>query len=90
MISGNILKVEKGGYERTDVLNKLDAYNSLLMLLGERRMSSAEIYSELDKIRSMPLGRVKVGRIFGGSGFSVKDTDEYIEELERQIQSKIF
>lgn len=83
-----VLRTEKGGYEKKDVLSKIDAYNSLILALDEMKLSDAAVNAELEKIRNMPLNKAK-GFIFAGSGFSVEDTDNYIKELEETIMHKI-
>ena len=84
-----VLKTESGGYIIKDVLAKTDAYNALLLSLEEMKMSDAAINAELERIHSMPLRRAGGFLCFKGSGFSVSDTDEYIEELENKIREKI-
>ena len=83
-----VLRTEKGGYARNDVLAKVDAYNTLILAIDEMRLSDAAVNAELEKIRNMPLNKAK-GFIFAGSGFSVEDTDNYIKELEETIMHKI-
>ena len=82
------LKTEKGGYDKKDVLAKIDAYNVLLIALDEMRMSDAAVNAELEKIRSMPLRKAK-GLIFAGSGFAVRDTEDYLVSLEKQVLQRI-
>lgn len=82
------LKTERGGYEKKDVLAKIDAYNVLLMSIDEMKISDAAVNAELEKIRSMPMRKAK-GLLFGGSGFSVKDTEDYLVSLEKQVLQKI-
>lgn len=82
------LKTEKGGYEKKDVLAKIDAYNALITAIDDMKLSDAAVNAELERIRSMPVRKAKA-LIFGGSGFSVKDTEDYIVELEKQVLQKI-
>ena len=89
MIEDATLKEEKGGYSRTDVLSKLDAYNALLFQLDEMKLSDSAVNAELERIRSMPLRKAGGFLCFKGSGFSVSDTDKYIEDLENTIREKI-
>ena len=88
MINEAILHDERGGYNKADVLAKTDAYNVLLIALDEMKMSVSAINAELEKIRSMPMRRTK-GFILSAKGFSVKETDDYIANLEQEIRSKI-
>ncbi|MCR5111179.1 MAG: hypothetical protein K6B38_09775 [Ruminococcus sp.] len=83
-----VLRTEKGGYEKKDVLSKIDAYNTLILAIDEMRLSDAAVNAELEKIRNMPMRKAK-GLIFAGSGFSAEDTDNYIKELEETIMHKI-
>lgn len=84
-----VLRIESGGYMKTDVLTKIDAYNALIFALDEMKMSDSAVNAELERIRSMPLRKAGGFLFFKGSGFSVKDTDEYIKELEQAITRKI-
>ena len=83
----DILRQVKGGYNMTSVLTKLDAYNALLMM-AEEGVSSSKITPELEKVRNLPLDRVK-GGFFGKLGFSAEDTDKYIDDLERKISDAL-
>lgn len=89
VFGGKVLKIEGGGYMQSDVLSKIDSYNALLIALDDIKLSDAVINAELSKIRNMPLRIAKGFLCFKGSGFSVKETDEYIEELERKVLEKI-
>ena len=89
MISDAVLRTEGGGYNKNDVLNKIDAYNALIYSIDEMILSDSAVNAELEKIRSMPLRKADGFLFFKGSGFSVKDTDDYIEKLEHEIISKI-
>jgi len=82
-----ILRSEKGGYNKTDVLTKLDALNALLMM-AEEGVDSSKIMPELEKVRQRPISREKDG-FFGTIGFSAEDTDNYIADLEGQIAAAL-
>lgn len=82
-----ILRSEKGGYSKKDVLKKMDAYGSLLFAL-DCGMDSETAAAELENIRMMPIEREEDG-FFARSGFSVEDTDAYFAEMEEKILNKI-
>ena len=82
-----VLRSEKGGYNKTDVLTKIDALSALLMM-AEEGMDSSRILPELEKVRQRPISREKDG-FFGTIGFSVEDTDNYIADLEGQIAAAL-
>ena len=81
------LRSEKGGYNKTDVLTKIDALSALLMM-AEEGMDSSRILPELEKVRQRPISREKDG-FFGTIGFYVEDTDNYIADLEGQIAAAL-
>ena len=83
----DILRSEKGGYNKTDVLTKIDALNALLMM-AEEGVDSSKIMPELEKVRQRPISREKDG-FFGTIGFSAEDTDNYIADLEGQIAAAL-
>lgn len=80
----DILRSEKGGYDKSQALMKIQAYNLLLMTI-ENGMSYDEVMKELERLRAMPINTVKSGRFFSKTGFSREDTDTYIAKLENQI-----
>ena len=82
-----VLRSEKGGYNKTDVLTKIDALNALLMM-AEEGVDSSKIMPELEKVRQRPISREKDG-FFGTIGFSAEDTDNYIADLEGQIAAAL-
>ena len=88
------LKNEKGGYNKAAVLAKINTYTLALMMLENMPadMDQADrdkIVEEFEKAKQMELPREKSG-FFGGSGFSVEDTDNYIALLEDKINQKLF
>lgn len=89
-MAGDILRTVNGGYNKADVLSKIDAYTVLIMTIDENLMSDAAVNAELLRIREMPLRQNKKGMIFSKSGFSIEDTDAYFEKLENEIMKKIF
>ena len=82
-----VLRSEKGGYNKTDVLTKIDALNALLMM-AEEGVDSSKILPELEKVRQRPIRKEKDG-FFGTIGFAVEDTDNYIADLEGQIAAAL-
>lgn len=84
----DVLKTEKGGYNKVAVLTKIDVYNALLMMAEEGQVDRDRLLSELDKARAIELPREKSG-FFGTAGFSVEDTDRYIAKLEEEINQKL-
>ncbi|PWJ13444.1 hypothetical protein [Ruminococcus flavefaciens] len=82
-----VLRSEKGGYNKTDVLTKLDALNALLMM-AEEGVDSSKILPELEKIRQRPMRKEKSG-FFGTIGFSAEDTDNYIADLEAKLMNAL-
>ena len=87
-MSDQILDSVFGGYDKKCVLAKADAYNSLLMLIEEGKISDAVINAELLKIRRMPLKKAKL-LFIPVSGFSASQTDSYFAELEKKIADRI-
>ena len=85
---GNYLDSAFGGYDKKDVLAKIDAYNSLILAIDEANLSDAAINAELLKIRHMPMRKAKC-LFLPASGFSIPDVDEYIRELEKEIADKV-
>ena len=83
----DVLRSEKGGYNKTDVLTKIDALSALLMM-AEEGVDSSKILPELEKVRQRPISREKDG-FFGTIGFSAEDTDNYIADLEGQIAAAL-
>ncbi|WP_303803767.1 hypothetical protein [Ruminococcus flavefaciens] len=77
-----------GGYVKNDVLAKIDAYNALIDRISGMMISDAAINAELLKIRHMPLRKAKI-LFLPVSGFSVSQTDSYIDDLEREIADKV-
>lgn len=78
-----LLRNEKGGYNKESFLVKLDAYTDLINAM-QNGMPDEEAKAELEQIHQLPLHREK-GGFFGKEGFSVKDTDAYIADLEKGI-----
>ncbi|MGN0617378.1 hypothetical protein [Ruminococcus flavefaciens] len=77
-----------GGYVKNDVLAKIDAYNALIDRISGMMISDAVINAELLKIRHMPLRKAKI-LFLPASGFSVSQTDSYIDDLKREIADKV-
>lgn len=82
-----VLRSEKGGYNKTDVLTKIDALNALLMM-AEEGVDSSKILPELEKVRQRPIRKEK-GGFFGTIGFSAEDTDNYIADLEAKLMNAL-
>lgn len=88
------LKNEKGGYKKAAVLAKINTYTVLMMMLENlpadiEQADHDKLMEEYEKAKQMELPREKNG-FFGGSGFSVEDTDNYIATLEAEINRKLF
>lgn len=88
------LKSEKGGYNKAAVLAKINTYTVALMMLESmpadmEQADRDKLIAEVEKAKQMELPREKSG-FFGGSGFSVEDTDNYLATLEDQIKQKLF
>ena len=81
----NILRAVKGGYNKKDVLTKIDAYMSLLLSV-QSGMPQENALAELERIKQMPLTVEKEG-FFAKTGFSQEDTDAYLAEMEDKITS---
>jgi hypothetical protein len=79
----NILRTEKGGYDKSETFTKLEEYTMLLVQI-QKGLSKDEAFDKMKEIKAKPLSRVKEG-FFSKQGFSVEDTDNYISELENQI-----
>ena len=77
-----------GGYDKKDVLAKIEAYNRLIDEIDGMMISDASINAELLKIRHMPLRKAKV-LFLPASGFSVSQTNRFIEDLEKDIADKV-
>lgn len=82
-----VLRNERGGYNKVSVLAKLDMYNNIILMLEDGRFPLSEIYSALEEAEAVELKREK-GGLFGRTGFSVEDTDDYISALEDEIKRK--
>ena len=82
-----VLRSEKGGYNKTDVLTKIDALSALLMM-AEEGVDSSKILPELEKVRQRPMRKEKSG-FFGTIGFSAEDTDNYIADLEAKLMNAL-
>jgi len=82
-----VLRSQKGGYNKNDVLTKIDALSALLMM-AEEGVDSSRILPELEKVRQLLIRKEKDG-FFGKMGFSVEDTDNYIADLEGQIAAAL-
>ena len=87
-MAGMILDTVRGGYDKKDVLAKADAYNSLILLIEDGRISDDVINAELEKIKRMPLRKAKV-LFLPGSGFSIPQTEKYFSDLEKEAKKKI-
>ena len=83
----DVLRSEKGSYNKTDVLTKIDALNALLMM-AEEGVDSSKILPELEKVRQRPIRKEK-GGFFGTIGFSAEDTDNYIADLEAKLMNAL-
>ena len=79
-MKNGILGTEKGGYDKKDVLMKIDAYMTLLMKI-QKGTSSAEAKEELIKIKNMPLREVDENT----EGFAKLDTNGYFTQLEHNV-----
>lgn len=79
----DILRNQKGGYNKESFIAKLDAYNALITAM-QNGLPADKAKAELELIHQKPMFREK-GGLFGKVGFSVEDTDAYIEELEKGI-----
>ena len=77
-----------GGYVKKDVIAKIDAYNKLINEIDGMMISDASINAELLKIRHMPLRKARV-LFLPASGFSISQTDSFIDDLEREIADKV-
>lgn len=79
-MKNGILAAVKGGYDKKDVLEKIDAFMSLVMKI-QKGTSSAEAKEELIKIKNMPLREVDENT----EGFSKFDTNGYFTQLEHNV-----
>jgi hypothetical protein len=87
-MSKHVLRESKGGYKKVAVITKLDAYNCLITAIEQGGMSRRQVLNELERIRRMELPTEKKG-LFGTPGFSVDDTDSFMEECENKIMNNI-
>lgn len=83
-----VLRSVKGGYNKADVMSKLDRMNIVLMAVKDG-MRREEAIAELESIKEQELRREKSG-LFGKTGFSVEDTDAYLESLEQMILEAVY
>lgn len=79
-MKNGILGTEKGGYNKIDVLTKIDAFMSLLMKI-QNGMSSADAKEALINIKNMPLNTVSENE----EGFAKLDTNGYFSQMEYNI-----
>lgn len=83
-----VLKEEKGGYKKAEVLTKVEAYTMLLMKVQAGQADRITALAELETIGNMELTRESTG-FFSSKGFSVQDTEEYLATLEEEINKNI-
>ncbi len=81
-MKNGVLGTEKGGYNKRDVLTKIDAYMSLLMKI-QKGISSADAKEALIDIKNMPLNIVPENE----EGFSMDDANGYFSQMEYNIVS---
>lgn len=81
-MKNGILGTEKGGYNKIDVLTKIDAFMSLLMKI-QKGMSSADAKEALINIKNMPLNTVSENE----EGFAKDDANGYFSQMEYNIVS---
>jgi hypothetical protein len=79
----DILRDQKGGYNKQSFIEKLDAYNILITAM-QNGLPLDKAKAELELIHQQPLSKEK-GGLFGKIGFSIEDTDAYIADLEKGI-----
>ena len=82
------LNLEKGGYNKTDALTKLDTLHAVLMIAESGNASREQLIEALKNAESVELRREK-GGFFGKYGFSVSETDACIAEVTAKIKEKI-
>ncbi len=75
-----------GGYNKKDVMRKIDAYKSLIVLLEKNSLSWARVNAELEKIHSAPIRKMFVLM----RGYSVTDTEAAFEKLEQEVKKHTF
>ena len=85
-----VLRSEKGGYDKKEVLNMLDAYNVLKFQVEEGNMMRGEAENEIARIRQMPLNKVPVKKFFSPVGFKPEEVEEYFNELEQEIMNAVY
>lgn len=73
-----VLRTAFRGYNKAEVLERIDALNILLMKLEEGSISKDEALEMSESIVSVPMNTVF-------SGFNKEDADEYISGLREQI-----
>ncbi len=78
------LEKQEGGYTESSVLAKLEAYDMLISLAKAPNAAAERISYEAERLRRLPLKRVK-GGLFRKNGYSVEQVDKLIEELDSQI-----
>lgn len=76
-MKNGIIGTEKGGYDKKDVLNKIDAFMALFKKM-QNGISSAEAKETLIEINKMPLNEVDSDT----EGFDKHDTNGYFSKLE--------
>ena len=79
-MKNGILGTEKGGYNKIEVLEKIDAFMTLLMKI-QNGMSSADAKDALIKIKYMPLNTVSADE----EGFAKDDANGYFSQMEYNI-----
>ncbi len=79
-MKNGILGTEKGGYNKIEVLEKIDAFMTLLMKI-QNGISSADAKEALIKIKNMPLSTVSPDE----EGFAKDDTNGYFSQMEYNI-----
>jgi hypothetical protein len=79
-MKNGVLGTEKGGYNKRDVLMKIDAYMSLLKKI-QKGISSADAKEALIDIKNMPLKLVPESE----EGFAVTDVTGYCTQMDYNI-----
>ena len=79
----NVLRSQKGGYDKSETLTKIGEYSMLLVEI-QQGLSKDEVFEKMKMIKAKPISRVKEG-FLSKQGFSIEDVDNHLSELENQI-----
>ncbi|MCQ2469231.1 MAG: hypothetical protein MJ100_05420 [Ruminococcus sp.] len=83
------LEEARGGYEKVDVMVKVDSYNTLIMAVENNLMTEEEVLDDLNRIRNYPLRKTKKSLFSMQMGYDIDETEAFFKKLEKEIHQKM-